>query len=79
MMDDKVRVSIDQIDNGFVFRRSWSHGKGDKMEHLSDEYFTRTLPGPLKNLFKKGYMVDMENSDVWDEVRDESLEEPDEE
>jgi hypothetical protein len=34
-MDNKVSVSIDQIENGFIVRRSWCEkkGSGDKMEY----------------------------------------------
>lgn len=75
-MDDKVSVSIEQIQNGFLFRRSWCEkkkGKEDDMKYHHDEYFMETLPGPLKKLFDKGYMADMMSDDIWDKTKKEPL------
>lgn len=57
-MDNKVSVSIDQIENGFIVRRSWCEkkGSGDKMEynHKSEEFYMKSLPSELAKMFNKG-------------------------
>lgn len=74
-MDDKVSVNINEIDNGFVFRRSWQEEGKEKNDYkyCSEEYFMKKLPPPLDKLFKKGYMKDMEKKDSWDDLREEKI------
>lgn len=80
-MDDKVSVSIEEIENGFLFRRSWCE-KGeddDDNKYHHDEYFMENLPGALKKLFDKGYMKDLVKGDMWDTMKGEKLSEKEEE
>ena len=70
-MEDKVRVSIEEINNGYVFHRSWCEGKGNKMKYYSEEYFMKELPSGLEGLFQKGSMK--KNGDVWSELSGKPL------
>ena|SRR3990167_8792255 len=76
MEHDKVDVRISQINNGFVFHRTWhekkkGEGKGPDYDYMTEEYFVKELPGALKHLFKKGYLKDMESDETdWDKAFD---------
>lgn len=56
--DDKVRVEIQEIENGFLINRSWCDvtGSGDKQKHEyhSEIYYLASLPPMLAKMFKKG-------------------------
>jgi hypothetical protein len=81
-MDDKVNVSISEIDNGFLFRRTWHEPKKNSKkqsddvchQYCTEEFFLKTLPEPLTGLFKKGYIAKDKKKDVWDELKSEKIE-----
>ena len=56
--DDKVRVELQQIQNGFLINRSWCEvtGSGDKQKHEfhSETYYLASLPQLISKMFKKG-------------------------
>ena len=62
MDDDKVSVSIREIENGYMVSRSW-HEKPKKGkdfgDYKSEEFFMKTLPGTLKQMFSKKGLKDM--------------------
>lgn len=65
-MDDKVTVSIHEIENGYVIDRSWctkSKGKDSmmNMEHHSEQFYMKTLPTELAKMFNKGSAKQMES------------------
>ena len=55
-MDHKVSVAIREIENGYIFDRSWQEGTEKNMKYMNEQYFMEKLPGELEHLFKPGYM-----------------------
>ena len=72
--DEKVSVTIDQITNGFVVRRSWCEKKkvGDRedYDYKSEEFYMKSLPSELKSMFNKGSakMYEDEQSNGFDKA-----------
>ena len=59
MNDDKVSVSIQQIENGFVVNRSWCdeyENKDGEQRHdyQSESYYLASLPPVLEKMFRRG-------------------------
>ena len=55
-MEDSANVSIRQIENGYIFDRSWQEGKGKDQKYCNEQYFVKSLPDELQGLMAKGYM-----------------------
>ena len=57
-MDDKVSISIEKIENGYLLHRSWTE-KGDKdTEYHSEEHFFKELPESFAKYMVKGKLSD---------------------
>ena len=70
--ENKVSVSIKEINNGFIFDRHWSEKDGKETKYCDEQYFVKKLPGALNYLFKPGYLKDKEpESNAWDEAEEE--------
>lgn len=60
MDDDKVSVSIREIENGYLIDRSWCEktegkkGCGPNYDYHHETYYMASLPPLLKKMFTKG-------------------------
>jgi hypothetical protein len=59
MDDDKVSVSIREIENGYIVERSWCEKKDGKdgqnnYDYHHESYYLGSLPPVLQKMFSKG-------------------------
>lgn len=71
-MDDKVSVSIREIENGYIVDRSWYEGKGEKKEYKSEQVYLKDLSPELKKMFGKG-KVEKDDKEKTDNERVEEM------
>jgi hypothetical protein len=68
-MDDKVNVSIEQIENGYILRRSWTEKKDGEdgkicCDYKSEEHFFKELPEGFSRYMVKGKIGDEPPKDM---------------
>lgn len=71
-MDDKVSLTIEQIENGYVLRRSWSEKKEGKegkegccdREYKHSEHFFEKLPSDFNKYMVPGEIGDEPPKDM---------------
>lgn len=71
-MDDKVQVSIEKINNGYILKRSWTEKSEDKdqpSDYKSEEHFMKTLPEGFSKYMVKGELGEEPPKDM-DEADD---------